>query len=80
VSESAEIADSKSAEGKFVGFGGEGNCGSCKYKMLNGVQRRDRTADAGLFRAGLVPVTRNIARIFDLQHRVLVEAIQKRLK
>ena len=37
-----------------------------KLLILNGGQRRDRTADAGLFRAGFVPVTRNMARIFDL--------------
>jgi hypothetical protein len=34
--------------------------------LENGGQRRDRTADAGLFRAGVAPVTRNMARIFDL--------------
>ena len=30
-----------------------------KLLILNGGQRRDRTADPGLFRAGFVPVTRN---------------------
>jgi len=62
-----------------------------KLLILNGGQRRDRTADAGLFRAGFVPVTRHIARfqlvascrsdgLRSLQNDSKALAIQKRLK